>query len=78
MQLSQFLADPTAQQTQIPAAERNRSHMEHVIYSRGLDIQTKTIRSGSPYSLGLTKTMASHDAAVKQYHSDLKLLNTLQ
>ena len=78
LQLSQFLADPTTQQTQIPAAERNRSHMEHVINSQRLDVQTKTIRSGSPYSLGLTKTMASHDAAVKQYHSDLQLLSTLQ
>ncbi|TWU02895.1 2OG-Fe(II) oxygenase [Stieleria varia] len=78
LQLSQFLADPTMHQTQIPASEHNRSHMEHVINSQRLDVQTKTIRSGSPYSLGLTKTLASHDAAVKQYHSDLKLLSTLQ
>lgn len=78
LQLGQFLADPALEHTQIPAAESNRSHMEHVINSQRLDVQTKTIRSGSPYSLGLTKTMASHDAAVKQYHSDLILLSTLQ
>ena len=77
-QLSRFLSDPTQQQTKIPAAEHHRNHLEQVIRARRLDVATKTVKSGRPYSLGLTKTTASHEADVQRFRNDLKLLDTLR
>lgn len=77
-QLSKFLSDPTQKQTKLPAAEAARKHLEHVIYSRELDVMAKTVRVGRPYSLELTKTIVSYDAKVQRYHDDLKLLKTLR
>jgi hypothetical protein len=76
-QLSRFLRDPTQQQAEILAAEYHRNHLEQVIHTRKLDVATKTIKSGRPYLLGLTKTSASHQADVRRFHNDLKLLETL-
>ena len=77
-QLSDFLSDPMQEQTQIPAAGHFRDHLEQVIYRRKLDVTTKTIRSGRPNSLGLTKTTASHKADVQRFRNDLKLLETIR
>ncbi|MCA9199398.1 MAG: 2OG-Fe(II) oxygenase [Planctomycetales bacterium] len=77
-QLSRFLSDPEQEQAQIRAAEGARHHLEQVIRSENIDVVTKVIKSGSPYSLGLTKTTASYEADVKRFHKDLKLLNGLR
>ena len=45
-----------------------------VINRQSLDVTSKTVRSGTPYSLELTKTKASHEIRVQKYHADLKLL----
>jgi len=77
-QLSRFLSDPAQQQTNIPAAEYHRNHLEQVIHERRLDVATKTVKLGRPYSLGLTKTTASHEADVQRFRNDLKLLDSLR
>lgn len=77
-QLSEFLADPATESTHIAAREDRRHHLEQVIRGRQLDVTTKLVRSGSPYSLQCTKTTASHERELKQYQTDLKLLASLE
>ncbi len=77
-QLSAFLSDPGASTTRIVARKDLRNHVEHTIVSEQLDVQTGLDRSGNTHALILTKTTGSHDRAVTQYKSDLKLLATLK
>lgn len=76
-QLREFLTDPVEENTCIAAREDRRHHLEHVIRQRQLDVTTKLVRSGSPYSLQCTKTTASYKRDLQRYHSDLKLLASL-
>ena len=73
-QLKSFLENATQKKTLISAAERHRGHLEMVINRQSLDVKTKTVRTGTPYSLELTKTKASHETRVQKYRADLKLL----
>ncbi|MEX1224049.1 MAG: 2OG-Fe(II) oxygenase [Pirellulales bacterium] len=77
-QLSEFLLDPANECTKIAAREDRRQHLERVIRSRQLDVATKLVRSGSPFSLQCTKTAASYERDLKQYQTDLKLLASLE
>ncbi len=77
-ELCDFLDNPRLAQTRIAAPQRYREHLERVIAQQGLDVSTTLIRTGSPYSLGFTKTTASHQANVTSYLADLKLLDRLQ
>ena len=74
LQLKSILENATLKKTRISAAERHREHLKMVINRESLDVTSKTVRYGTPYSLELTKTMASHEIRVKKYRADLKLL----
>ncbi len=59
-QLVAFLADP-GQSTATPRARKEiRTHVEDVIRRNDLDVTAKTIRSGTPHGLAMTKTQASY------------------
>ena len=72
-----FLDDPCAQTYSLRAAEFTRSHVTDRIANCGLDLSSKLHKVGSPYTLILTKTAASHERAVKQYDIDVALLDAL-
>lgn len=77
-QLSTFLNSPELEKTRIAAAGAFREHLMHVIHDKQLDVKTELIRSGSPYSLQCSKTTASYQRQLRQYHADLSLLASLE
>ncbi|MEZ6090924.1 MAG: hypothetical protein R3C05_23450 [Pirellulaceae bacterium] len=74
---SEYLNDPDQKTTRIAARTDLRGHLEHDLPT-SLDVTGKPIREGSPHSLELTKTTVSHEAELKQYFDDLKLLANLE
>ena len=77
LEMQMFLASPTQETTRIAAREDRRQHLVDVIRSKKLDVTTGIEKTSSPHKLVLTKTSASYDRALKQYHNDLKLLASL-
>ncbi len=75
--LNAFLADPANEVGRIPANERMRQHMIGMISRHQCDVKHTLERTGSPYSLVLTKTNGSFDRAVKRFETDLRLLSEL-
>ena len=55
-ELDEFLTDGSAQQFEWPVAKQKRLHVHRRIDSHELPVQHVTRRSGSPYTLVLTKT----------------------
>jgi hypothetical protein len=76
-QLNEFLAAPDREVTRIAAREDLRSHVIGNIHRHQCDVSHKLERKGSPYSLVLNKTMGSHERAVKQFETNVKLLKSL-
>jgi hypothetical protein len=77
-QLRAFLADPASAVGQIPAREDARAHLIDMIRRYQCDVKHALKRSGSPYSLILTKTTGSFDRALKRFEADCRLLSELQ
>lgn len=76
-ELATFMADPSATSTTIRARAQIRSHLEHQIQSAQLDLDMRTLRSGTPHGLVVTKNRASYERALQRYKDDLKLLASL-
>lgn len=76
-QLKAFLADPTNEVARIPAREDRRQHLISILNQHQCDVTHKLECKGSPYSLVLTKTLGSHERAVKRFEDDCRLLNAL-
>lgn len=72
-----FLASPTQETIRIAAREDRREHLIHVIRRKKIDVTTGIEKTSCPYKLVLTKTTASYDRILKQYHSDIKRMATL-
>lgn len=77
-QLRAFLQDPRTTQWTLKANEAARRHVQHNIYAAKLDLDGRTIESGRPYSLVLTKNQASYERRVKQRTADLDALERLR
>jgi hypothetical protein len=77
VQLNAFLADPANEVGRIPAREDRRRHLIDLIGRHQCDVKHTLARTGSPYSLVLTKTRGSFDRAVKRFEADRKLLEAL-
>jgi hypothetical protein len=77
-ELKRFLEDPNESVHRFRAREKVRDHLEHQIRDRKLDLNFKTERTGSPYTLVCTKNVASYQARLKKYHEDLEHLATLR
>jgi len=73
-----FLKQPTEQVYRLPAAERQRRHVDQNIRAAHADLDVATERRGSPYALVLTKNTASFQATLKKYHQDVKDLAALR
>jgi hypothetical protein len=76
-QLKAFLADPASETCRIPAREDRRDHLLRKIDQHQCDVKHTLDQKRSPYVLVLTKTTGSFDRALKQFHTDQKLLATL-
>jgi hypothetical protein len=69
-ELTAFLADPQEQTHRFPMPQDRRSHLEDVIRNDRLDLDSRTEKSGRPYTLICTKNTRSYQESVKKYHQD--------
>ena len=75
--LAKFLADPGRERWTLRAAQHIRTHAENEIRRASADLDTETLRKGSPHSLIAVKNQASYQRRVKQRQQDLTDLATL-
>jgi predicted 2-oxoglutarate/Fe(II)-dependent dioxygenase YbiX len=71
-ELSLFLADSTRQTWSLKTLQANRSHVESTIRNSCCDLDTATLRRGSPHSLVCTKNQASYERRARQRKKDLE------
>ncbi|WP_088347270.1 MULTISPECIES: 2OG-Fe(II) oxygenase [Rhodomicrobium] len=69
--LSGFLADAGRENWTLRAAQQIRTHVENEIRRASADVDTETLRKGSPHSLICTKNQASYNRRVTQRKQDL-------
>jgi 2OG-Fe(II) oxygenase superfamily len=77
-ELSRFLADPTEPVHRFPLAKERRRHLHQIIDSNHCDLTHLTARTGRPYALVCTKTIASYERAREIYLRDQKNLKRLR
>jgi hypothetical protein len=68
---SRFLASPVTETWTLKAAEQVRRHVEREIKAARADLDVRTERRGSPYSLVCRKNRASYERRVAQRRQDL-------
>jgi hypothetical protein len=80
-ELKRFLEDPNQEVYHYRAREDQRRHLENSIRQGHCDLDLRTERRGSPYTLVCTKNTASYKARLQQYHQDqdrLLLLRSIE
>ena len=77
-ELAQFMRDPTEQVHRFPRRKELRQHLHGQIDQHDLDITHVTVRTGSPQTLVCTKTRATYERRLAQFHVDLQLLKELE
>jgi len=75
--LATFMAAPDSATSTIRAREEIRTHLEDKIRAAKLDLDTQTVRTGTPHGLVVTKNQASYQRALQRYQDDLRLLANL-
>ena len=76
-ELSTFLADPGRESWALRAAQQIRTHVEDAIRRASADLDTETLRKGSPHSLVAVKNQGSYKRRVAQRKQDLADLAVL-
>jgi predicted 2-oxoglutarate/Fe(II)-dependent dioxygenase YbiX len=76
--LSKFLADPDRESWTLRAAQQIRTHVEEALRRASADLDTETLRKGSPHSLIALKNQGSYQRRVVQRKQDLADLATLR
>ena len=69
-ELKRFLGDPKIEMWEFRAAENRRRHVEASIRRGNCDVDTTTIRQGSPHRLLCTKNQASYERRIVQRKQD--------
>jgi predicted 2-oxoglutarate/Fe(II)-dependent dioxygenase YbiX len=77
-ELARFLRDPTEQVHRFARRKELRQHLHRQIDLHKLDLSHVTDRKRSPQSLVCTKTQASYERRLAQFHVDLQLLKELE
>jgi hypothetical protein len=77
-ELKRFLQDPRESVHRFSAREDRRRHLEYTIRENECDLDFKTERRGSPYTLVCTKNTASHQKRLKTYHQDQEYLKMVR
>ncbi len=75
--LKEFLESPLQQVFDYRAMQSARSEMEHAISHVVIDLQTETIRKGSPHTLRITKTQSAYLRQMKEWNEDVMLLEKI-
>ena len=70
-ELSKFLADPNHETWTLRAAQHTRTHVDNEIRRASADLDTDTLRKGSPHSLIAVKNQGSYKRRVAQRKQDL-------
>ena len=76
--LAAFLHDPSARVGRFPLRKERRQHLHQIIDGRKCDCTHDTERKGSPQTLVCTKTQASYERRLNQFHSDVEMLEQLE
>jgi len=76
--LKRFLEDSTEPVHRFSAKEEHRKHLEHRIRDHQCDLDLKTEKNRSPYTLVCTKNTASYQERLKTYHRDQEHLATVR
>ena len=76
-ELVRFCVDPVATTHRIPVRKELRAHLRSRIGSVRADLECRTERRGSPYSLICTKTRGSHERRRRQYAEDISEIERL-
>jgi hypothetical protein len=79
--LKRFLEDPHEREHRFRAREDRRRHLEGSVRGASCDLDLRTERQGSPYTLVCTKNSASYQAKLQTYQQDqqhLAALRTIQ
>jgi hypothetical protein len=76
--LSRFLSDPEQREARFAIRKERRQHLHRQIDQHRCDCTHVTARVGSPQTLVCTKTQASYERRLKQYHVDQDLLAELE
>jgi hypothetical protein len=77
-EMKQFLDDPREPEHRFSVAQERRNHLESQIRGDKLDVTSRTERRGRPYTLVCTKTMASYQEKLKEYHRNQKRLEAIR
>jgi hypothetical protein len=75
--LAPFLAAPNRSKMEWPLAKERRQHIHQILDAHDLPVRHETLRSGSPYTLVLTKTKELFDRAAAErtsWAADLRWL----
>ncbi len=75
--LSQFLDDPDTKTLRLPLVEDRRRHLHQMIDSKRFDVTHVTERRGRPYTLVMTKTIASFLEELKEYETRLNEMESI-
>ena len=77
-ELARFLRDPKERVHRFPRRKELRRHLHAQIDDNKLDVTHVTERKGSPHALVCTKTQASYERRLAQFHEDLTQLEKLE
>jgi len=77
-ELSRFLADPGESVCRFPLAKERRRHLHQIIDGSHCDLTHVTTRTGRPYALVCTKTIASYERAHEVYSRDQENMKRLR
>ena len=76
--ISAFILSPTEESFDYRAKENLRNEMESSLVKSKTDVDTQTIRKGSPYTLRLIKNRASYLGLYKKWEEDVEYLKKLE
>ncbi|MET4082637.1 hypothetical protein ABIB40_002597 [Pedobacter sp. UYP30] len=75
--LKSFLESPDQRVFDFRKNQNERTALENAITNVVIDLETETIRKGSPHTLRITKTQAAYDREMNKWKEDLVLLNNM-
>jgi hypothetical protein len=77
-EMKRFLQAPGEAVHRFSVREERRNHLSGVIHDRHLDLDSRTEKKGSPYTLICTKNTNSYQATLKEYQRNLERLTTVR
>ena len=76
-QLKEFCQSPNERVTRFNVAKDLRRHLHKTIEDLSLDLNHKSLRNGSPYTLVCTKNRESYLRRISEYAEDVRCMDLL-